>query len=141
MLDWTRSALELSRQVRGLNAWPVAQTKLQDKIMRVWRAEVIDGSNSVTPGLILNDEKHVDVGTGGGVLRLLEIQMPGKSVCRRQIFKCTSCCRSAAELNGISLQAKMECNPYSYGCYKSQAEAFLPCLLVCRLRPSIVKEM
>jgi methionyl-tRNA formyltransferase len=78
VLDWTRSALELSRQVRGLNAWPVAQTKLQDKIMRVWRAEVIDGSNSVTPGLILNDEKHIDVGTGGGVLRLLEIQIPGK---------------------------------------------------------------
>jgi methionyl-tRNA formyltransferase len=63
----------------GLNAWPVAQTKLQDKIMRVWRAEVIDGSNSVTPGLILNDEKHIDVGTGGGVLRLLEIQIPGKT--------------------------------------------------------------
>jgi methionyl-tRNA formyltransferase len=78
VLDWTGSALELSRQVRGLNAWPVAQTKLQDKIMRVWRAEVIDGSNSVTPGLILNDEKHIDVGTGGGVLRLLEIQIPGK---------------------------------------------------------------
>ncbi len=77
-LDWTRSAGELVRQVRGLNAWPVAQTKLQGKVMRVWQVEVVDINSNATPGLILDDNKHIDVVTGDAVLRLLEIQMPGK---------------------------------------------------------------
>lgn len=77
-LDWTRSAIELARQVRGLNAWPVAQTTLQDKVMRVWQAEVVAGNSDALPGSILADEKHIDVVTGDGVLRLLEIQLPGK---------------------------------------------------------------
>lgn len=77
-LDWSKSAIELARQVRGLNAWPVAQTVLQDKIMRVWQAEVVVVDTDALPGVILNDSKHIDVATGAGVLRLLEVQMPGK---------------------------------------------------------------
>ena len=77
-LDWTRSAIELARQVRGLNAWPVAQTKLQDKVVRVWQAEVVAGNSDDLPGSILADAKHIDVVTGDGILRLLEIQLPGK---------------------------------------------------------------
>ncbi len=77
-LDWTRAASELALQVRGLNAWPVAQTTLDDKVMRVWRAEALSVETQLAPGVILDDSKHIDVATGSGVLRLLEIQMPGK---------------------------------------------------------------
>ncbi len=77
-LDWSQSALNLERQVRGLNAWPVAHTQLAGKIMRVWRAEVVEKSVTAVPGTVLEDTQHIDVATGSGVLRLLEIQMPGK---------------------------------------------------------------
>lgn len=78
-LDWTKPASDLVRQVRGLNAWPVAQTILNNKVMRVWRAVVISYETPCgTVGEILQDTKHIDVITGEGVVRLLEIQMAGK---------------------------------------------------------------
>lgn len=85
-LDWARSASDLARQVRGLNAWPVAQTILQGKVMRVWQAEVIAGDSDALPGTILEDAKHIDVATGSGIMRLLEIQLPGKKRLRATDF-------------------------------------------------------
>ena len=77
-MDWTRSASDLARQVRGLNAWPVAQTKMEDKVMRIWQAKALADKSNAVPGTVLEDTKHIDVATGDGVLRLLEIQLPGK---------------------------------------------------------------
>jgi len=85
-LDWSRSAVDLERQVRGLNAWPVAQTQLEDKVMRVWRAEVVDNLVTAVPGTILSGSPYIDVATGNGVLRLLEIQMPGKKRIEARAF-------------------------------------------------------
>jgi len=77
-LDWSRSSLELSRQIRGLNAWPVAQTTLDGAVVRVWSAEILDAKSILPVGSVLDASKHIDVVTGDGVLRLVEIQMPGK---------------------------------------------------------------
>jgi len=77
-LDWTQSAEVLARQVRGLNAWPVAETTLSDKVLRVWQAEALEGHSELPVGMILAGAKQIDVVTGEGILRLLEIQMPGK---------------------------------------------------------------
>ena len=37
-LDWTRDAVELDRQVRAFNPFPVATTRLRGEPLRVWRA-------------------------------------------------------------------------------------------------------
>lgn len=77
VLDWSKSAVELDRQIRGLNAWPVAQTLYRGEVLRIWRAELFDSAIKLNPGEAHSDGKHLAVGTGEGALRILEVQLPG----------------------------------------------------------------
>lgn len=76
-LDWNQSSLELDRKIRGLNAWPVAQTHFQDQILRIWKAEIIHDSPQDLPGTVNPQQNQLDVVTGDGFLRLMEVQLPG----------------------------------------------------------------
>lgn len=76
-LDWQQSAIELDRKIRGLNAWPVAQTRFNGEILRVWNCTLTDLSSNQPPGTIDTRQHALDVATGCGVLRLLEVQLPG----------------------------------------------------------------
>ena len=78
-LDWFQCAAALERQVLAFNPWPVAQTMAGRQMLRIWRAHALTTSTSTTPGTVLaQDRNGIDVAARRGVLRLTEIQMPGK---------------------------------------------------------------
>lgn len=101
-IDWTKSAEEIGRLVRGLNPWPSAYTHWNGKMLKIWMAEPVtqeelsalgcDEKNGMDlkeaqPGTVMIVTKDtLMVQTGDGLLALTELQMEGKKRMPVQAF-------------------------------------------------------
>lgn len=107
-IHWEKPAEQLERLIRGLNSWPSAYTFYQGKTLKIWRAETANpnadnqmpertdmkpglndtkaeatnvklGMTDGKPGTITGITKDsILVATGGGNLRIKELQLEGK---------------------------------------------------------------
>ncbi|MEE1086603.1 MAG: methionyl-tRNA formyltransferase [Schaedlerella sp.] len=78
-IDWSKPADEIERLVRGLNSWPSAYTKWDNKVMKIWRAGVESTNTEAACGTVVKVEKDsFSVQTGNGLLVVKELQIPGK---------------------------------------------------------------
>ncbi len=76
-IDWTRSAVEIDRQVRACSPNPVAWTTYRGERFKVWLGRAQAGT-VLAPGAIDAGRRTVNVGTGRGVLELTRVQPAGK---------------------------------------------------------------
>ena len=78
-MDFSKSAAELERLIRGLNPWPSAYTFLEGKMLKIWEADVVESKAQDGPGiLIAQDKTSFTIQTGQGGLRVTSVQLAGK---------------------------------------------------------------
>lgn len=79
-IDWNKSANEIRNLIRGLNPMPGAFTRLDNKIVKIWSAEVLsyDIDENILPGTVIeaNSKTGLIVATGKNSLKITELQMP-----------------------------------------------------------------
>ena len=86
-MDFSKSAAELERLVRGLNPWPSAFTFLNGKTLKVWKSAVMQEVINAAPGTIVGSGKEgIRVACGEGVLLLTEVQLEGKKRMEAEAF-------------------------------------------------------
>ncbi|MBR1862243.1 MAG: methionyl-tRNA formyltransferase [Lachnospiraceae bacterium] len=94
-IDFEKSAAVISRQVRGLNPWPSAYTRLSGKQLKIWKAypakdtdgKPIPSDKSLKPGEIVSVGKEsFCVNTGDGILEVLQLQLEGKKAMSARDF-------------------------------------------------------
>lgn len=83
-IDWQKSAVEISRQVRGFNPFPVAQSQLKGEVCRIWMATAQAGHANA--GEIVSVQDGLLVGCGEGLLHITELQAPGGKRLSAQAF-------------------------------------------------------
>jgi methionyl-tRNA formyltransferase len=76
-LDWSHPAVELERHVRAMWSWPRAWTTTGSTTLQVHRATVL-AAQDVAPGDVVPDRKRLLVGTGYGVLEILNVEPAGR---------------------------------------------------------------
>jgi len=72
-IDWTRSAAEVDRMIRGLSPFPGAWCEMTGTRVRLLRSRVVDGHGA--PGAVLNG---LVIACGSGAVQVCMAQRPGK---------------------------------------------------------------
>lgn len=80
-LSWSLPALQLERQIRAFNSWPIAFTEMEGQIVRLWEAKVIPDKSHAAPGTIIaHTPQGILVTTGQEALLITKAQLAGKKV-------------------------------------------------------------
>ncbi len=88
-IDWSGSAAEIKNLIRGLSPAPSAYTTYQGKILKIFKAQVInDTPYSEGSGEVVSADKNkgLQIKTSKGILRILELQPQNKKRIKGEEF-------------------------------------------------------
>lgn len=84
LINFSNTAAEIERLIRGLNPWPSAYCYLDGKMLKVWEAEVVtadfsEEDNAAKNGTVVKvGQDSFLVKTAEGLLKILSVQLAGK---------------------------------------------------------------
>lgn len=77
LIDWNKSAVEIHNLVRGLSPYPAAFFNYNNKVIKVYKTQIVYDVN-LKPFGLHQTKTDLTIGCGKGALRILEIQQEGK---------------------------------------------------------------
>jgi methionyl-tRNA formyltransferase len=77
LIDWNKSANDIHNLVRGLSPHPAAFFIYNNKVIKIYKTEVVTGMN-LQPFQFHQTKTELIIGCGENALRILEIQQEGK---------------------------------------------------------------
>ena len=86
LISWNDKAVVIERKVRAFNPWPGAFTYLEEKMIKIIKAEVLNDEKKFEIGQIFEENKHICIKCGQNSLRILELQLEGKKATDSQSF-------------------------------------------------------
>lgn len=80
LINWHKSSMEIINKIRGFDPWPTAFSYMDGEMLKIFKAEPIEGSYNGTAGEIVDilKDKGIVVKTGDGAVILMEIQALNK---------------------------------------------------------------
>lgn len=77
-IDWTKSAVEIHNQIRGLQTWPVAITKINGKNLKIHKSVLVSQKGNNAGEIVDNNKKLVVTCGDGNCIEIAELQLDGK---------------------------------------------------------------
>jgi methionyl-tRNA formyltransferase len=84
IIDWSKTARALHNFIRGMFPWPCAYCYLNGERIKITKATVLEGSGQ--PRRIQKAGDELIVGTGDGLISILELQPEGKKIMSAKAF-------------------------------------------------------
>lgn len=76
-VDWSKSAIEIERLIRGCSPWPSSYSYMNGKTLKLWKATVSESQGEA--GVVSEVTKDtITIGCGEGSLVIEELQLEGK---------------------------------------------------------------